>query len=317
MSIFENLAQVKFKIEDRMLLGSIYDNIMLKLKYNTPKLTFLYNVMIGQKHRMLYYKRLKKKFWTECTRDTYWEEDEKTANKDTVWFCWLQGIEEAPELVKRCLESIRKNLPDKKIIIIDKENLFDHIQLPDYIVQKWRAGMIGAAHFTDIIRLELLIRHGGYWIDATVLCTDSKLIQYIDELPIFMYSFYYFGFNPEIMAVNNWLLYGTTNQNIYCLTREFLYHYWRTYNRAKNYFFFQIFMTMALEYYKNEYQRIPIVSQVNAHVLATYIYDTYDSRKYELMKLQTSFHKLSTRFNNTYIQKSDTFYDRIIRKGEF
>jgi hypothetical protein len=61
MSIFENLAQVKFKIEDRMLLGSIYDNIMLKLKYNTPKLTFLYNVMIGQKHRMLYYKRLKKK----------------------------------------------------------------------------------------------------------------------------------------------------------------------------------------------------------------------------------------------------------------
>ncbi len=317
MSVTEILRTVKFKIEDRMLLGSIYDNIMLKLKYNTPKLAFLYNIMIGQKHRMLYYKKLKKTFWKECTRDTYWEKDEQVANKDTIWFCWLQGIEEAPELVKRCLESIKKNLYNKKIIIIDKENLFDYIQLPDYIVRKWREGIIGAAHFTDIIRLELLIRHGGYWVDATVLCTDSKLVQYIDEQPIFMYSFYNFGFNPEIMEVNNWLLYGTTNQNIYCLTREFLYHYWLKYNRVKNYFIFHIFMTMALEYYKDDYGKIPIVSQVNAHVLATYIYDIYDTKKYEILKLQTSFHKLSNRFNSTYLQKTDTFYDRIIRKGEF
>ena len=40
-----------------MLLGSIYDNVMLKTKYRDAKLSFLYNVMIGQKHRMLYYKK--------------------------------------------------------------------------------------------------------------------------------------------------------------------------------------------------------------------------------------------------------------------
>lgn len=44
-----------------MLLGSIYDNVMLKTKYRDAKLSFLYNVMIGQKHRMLYYKKIKKK----------------------------------------------------------------------------------------------------------------------------------------------------------------------------------------------------------------------------------------------------------------
>ena len=88
------------------------------------------------------------------------------------------------------------------------------------IVEKWKRGIIGPAHFSDLIRLELLVRYGGYWIDATVYCTDGGLLAYTDQLPVFMYSFYYFGFNPEIMETNNWFLYGTTNQNIYCLTRE-------------------------------------------------------------------------------------------------
>lgn len=312
-----SVAKIKYKLEDHMLIGSIYDRVIMKFKYNTPKLAFLYNVIIGQKHRMLYYKMLRRSFLEECTRDRYWEEDEKVVNKDTIWFCWLQGLDHAPELVKRCLESLQRKLPDKKIIIIDEENFFDFIELPEYIIEKRREGIIGAAHFADIIRLELLIRHGGYWIDATVLCTDTKMLCYIEELPIFMFSFYYFGFNPEIMEVNNWMLYGTTNQNIFCLTREFLYHYWKRYDRAKNYFFCQLFMTMALEYYEDEYKRMPIVSQVDAHILATYIFDDYDKEKYELLKLQTGFHKLSTRFDRAFLQKEGTFYDRIIRRGEY
>ena len=76
-------------------------------------------------------------------------------------------------------------------------------------------------------------------------------------------------------------------------------------------------MTMALEYYEAEYKQLPIVSQVDAHVLATYIFDPYDSKKYELLKLQTGFHKLSTRFDSTCFQDEGTFYDKIIRKGEF
>lgn len=312
----ERLKKVKYKLQDRMLVGSLYDNIMLRVKYNSSKLAFLYNVMIGQKHRMLHYKRLKKMFYKECTKNPYWEEREKVPNKNIVWFCWIQGIEHAPDLVKRCLESLKKNLGNKTIVIIDQDNMFDYIQLPEFIVEKWRKGTLGAAHFSDLIRLQLLIRYGGYWIDATVYCTDAKLLNNIDELPLFMYSFYYFGFNPEIMEANTWFLYATSNQNILCLTREFLFHYWKSFDRPVNYFFFQLFLTMALEYYEEEHKKIPIVSQANAHILATYINDRFDANKYELLKLQTGFHKLSTRFDLTGLEQEDTFYDRIIRKGD-
>lgn len=309
--------KLKHKIEDHMLLGSIYDNIMIKTKYRNKKLSFLYNVMVAQKHRMLYYKQFRKKYLNRCTANPVWENQPKVINNDTVWFCWLQGIENAPKLVKRCLESLQRNIPDKKIIIIDSSNLTDYVNLPDYIIEKWKKGIIENAHFTDMVRLELLIQKGGYWIDSTVLCTDSSMLDIIDKQPLFMYSFYYFGFNPEIMELNNWFIKSCTNNNILCLLREFLYTYWKENNRAVNYFMTQLFLTMAVEYYEDEYKKMPVVSQVDAHVLATYIGEPFDADKYQLLKKSTGFHKLSTRFEQELIQAEGCFYDVVIKQGKY
>ena len=49
------------RIKDRMLLGTIYDQIILKIKYTDEKTHFLYSVMVGQKHRMIFYRRFKKR----------------------------------------------------------------------------------------------------------------------------------------------------------------------------------------------------------------------------------------------------------------
>ena len=124
------IQKIKYKIQDHMLLGSIYDNIMLKLKYNDEKLAFNYNVMMAQKHRMLYYKRLKKQLLAECTRERAWEKQKKEMNPDTIWICWLQGMEHAPELAQRCYESIQRHVPDKKIILLDENNIFEYVTLP-------------------------------------------------------------------------------------------------------------------------------------------------------------------------------------------
>lgn len=313
----DRLSKVKYKIEDHMLIGSVYDNIMLKTKYRNKKLSYLYNVMVAQKHRMLYYKQLRRKYLDRCVDDPVWEKQPKAMNQDTIWFCWLQGIENAPQLVKRCLESLQKNLPDKKIIVIDSSNLGEYVSMPAYIMDKWAKGIIGNAHFSDMLRLELLIQRGGYWIDATVLCTDGHMLELIDKEPLFLYSFYYFGFNPEIMELNNWFIKSCTNNNILCLLRKLLYTYWAENDRAKDYFLTQIFLTMALEYYKDEYHTMPIVSQVDAHILATYIAEPFDRGKYELLKQSTGFHKLSTRFEQESIQKKGCFYDVVIQRGEY
>lgn len=310
------MNQVIQKLQDHMLIGSIYDNIMMKTKYRDDKLCFLYNVMVAQKHRMLYYKMLKKKYLKKCSANPVWEQKKKVQKSDVIWVCWLQGFDSAPLLVQRCIESLKQQLPHKKLILLDETNLADYVEMPEDIVAKWKKGIIGNAHFTDLVRLELLIRHGGYWIDATVLCTSGKMLEYIDQEPIFMYSFYYFGFNPEIMELNNWFIKSDTNNNILSLLLELLYCYWRENNRAADYFMTQLFMTMAVEHYEEEYSRMPIVSQVDAHILATYIFDDFDNNKYKLLKNTTGFHKLSTRFDADKMEKTGTFYDVVIRQGK-
>lgn len=313
----EKLNKIIHKIHDHMLIGTIYDYIMMRVKYNDPTLSFLYNVMIAQKHRMLYYKKLKSKYMYKAIAKRPWESSVKIQNPNCVWVCWMQGQEQAPLLVRRCSESLKRNLPEKDIIFLDEKNLFEYITLPDYIIEKWKNGIIDMAQFTDLARLELLIKYGGYWIDATVLCTDGSLLKQIDETELFMYSFYYFGFNPEIMETNNWFIHSTTNQNILCLVQKLLYMYWEDYDRAVDYFVFHLFMTMALQYYQEEYRQMPIVSQADAHILATYIFESYDERKYNIAKSSTGFHKLSTRFNEENKKRRNTFYDIVIRQGRF
>ena len=131
-----------------------------------------------------------------------------------------------------------------------------------------------------------------------------------------MYSFYYFGFNPEIMQANSWFIYSTSNNNILCLVRELLYSYWKDHTRVVNYFVFHLFMTMALEFYKDDYQKMPIVSQANSHILATYIYDDFNQIKYDILKSCVGFHKLSIRFDPEKLGRKGSFYDVVIRQGE-
>ena len=61
-----------------------------------------------------------------------------------------------------------------RITVIDERNWRDYVDLPDYVIRRRERRQIPSAHFTDLLRLELLIRYGGTWIDSTVLCTGFK-----------------------------------------------------------------------------------------------------------------------------------------------
>lgn len=311
-----DISKLVNRIEDRMLLGTIYDQLMMKVKYTDEKTRALYSVMVGQKHRMIFYRRLKKKYLARCTKERPWEKLPKEKNADTVWVMWLQGIDNAPEIVKRCIDSQKKYLPDKKFVFLDESNLSDYVTLPDYITKKWKEGKIGNAQYSDLVRNELLIKHGGYWIDSTVLFTDSSLLSDIEDNKLFMFSYYYFGFNPEIMELNNWFIYSCTNNNMLCLLQKLLFEYWKDNDRAVNYFIYHIFESMVNDYYDEEYKAMPIVSQAQAHVLATYIYDEFDHGKFEILKKTTGLHKLSTRFEQDKLKKG-TFYDVVIHQANY
>ena len=64
-----------------------------------------------------------------------------------VFFMWFQGENNLPPVIQKCLESIRKNMPDRKVIIITRKNITQYTDIPDYILQKVDDGSITKTFF--------------------------------------------------------------------------------------------------------------------------------------------------------------------------
>jgi hypothetical protein len=127
------------------------------------------------------------------------KKDESKINNEKekiICFCWLQGVDEAPLLVKRCYENIQKFCFDYKINFIDSKNFSQYTNIPDYIISKWNKGIISNTHFSDILRINLLAEQGGTWIDSTVLLT-AKIPQDIENSSLFMFRTYKPGSNGK------------------------------------------------------------------------------------------------------------------------
>ena len=51
----------------------------------------------------------------------------------TIWVCWFQGMEEAPELVKMCYKSLKKYNGYHDIFVLTDENIASYEKFPTYI----------------------------------------------------------------------------------------------------------------------------------------------------------------------------------------
>ena len=103
-----------------------------------------------------------------------------------VFTMWLQGLGQAPPVVRACLDSIRQ-YAGAELVVLDGKTVFDWITLPERIVSLWKSGKMRAAHFADICRVELLYRYGGVWMDATCYL-DAPLPAWLWEADFFVYQ---------------------------------------------------------------------------------------------------------------------------------
>ena len=109
--------------------------------------------------------------------------DDDFDGKIPVWICWWQGIDDLPEIVRACIASIKRNLPASKtsLRIITLENCGRYVTFTDDIVSKFNEGKISFTHLADTLRVELLYRYGGLWIDATYFVSKPIPESFFDQ----------------------------------------------------------------------------------------------------------------------------------------
>lgn len=182
--------------------------------------------------------RLKKDFSEEFSTisDNYQRREVK--NK-TVWYSWWQGMESAPELVTTCIQQMQKQFPsDTTFINVDSSNFTNYVDLQPRILELFESGKITNAQFSDQLRINLLAKHGGIWMDAT-LWVNQKQEQSIFDLPFFSYR------AKKSLPISSdhgtcqgdWQLYflGGTNTYLYEALKTVNDAYWQRYSKVIHY----------------------------------------------------------------------------------
>lgn len=136
-----------------------------------------------------------------------------------VYMLWLQGWEDAPELVRACRESWVLMNPGWQVLALDAHSVREHVDVPSWAVEK-----LSAAQLSDLIRLRLLERHGGVWADATTMCNwplDSWLPEFFDQ------GFFAFWRPARGYGLSSWFLAADAGHPLVVSTRKALEDYWQ------------------------------------------------------------------------------------------
>lgn len=264
--------------------------------------------------------RLKERYGTMVNEPVDELSSIEPSSERKVWFCWMQGLESAPMVVRMCYESLCRNITDREIVVVTESNWRELVELPLDIVMKYENGIIPHAHFTDLIRLELLARYGGTWIDSTVLMTDPSLMKDGEEQlkEILNADLFFFQYRKKkdeaYRGISNWFISASAGNRLLRMLQKMLYQYWRDYDCVVEYFVFHLFFGMIAEKWPEEVLRMPYAYSVYSLYLEQRMSDKWDEQWYEELKRHACFHKLNYRVNAEAVKKEDSFHNVLTKK---
>jgi len=175
----------------------------------------------------------------------------------------------------------------------------------------YEKGIIKIMHLSDLIRISILINHGGLWIDSTVLCSCKELPEYMKDKSLFVYKELSLDRSDSLPTIaSNWLIYSGKNNNILVATRDMLYAFWKKEQFLNDYFVFHIIFKIATEIYADEWEEVPTYNNINPHMLQFELNNEYSEERWEQLFKMSDFHKLSRHFRND--GKEFTNYDYIL-----
>lgn len=98
-----------------------------------------------------------------------------------VWMFWYSGFESAPEIIKKCLGQMQK-VEGIDLMLLDKNNFLDYFKFEGNVKKYLDMGRLPFAKLSNILRTQLISRHGGTWCDATIFITHPDLFDRIKDL---------------------------------------------------------------------------------------------------------------------------------------
>lgn len=237
--------------------------------------------------------------------------------KAPIWFFWLQGEEHLPTIPKLCLQSIRKHANGHEVKVLTADNYKEYVTIPNMLIEKYRSGRIKAAHFADILRVNLLAQQGGLWLDATMLVTRD-LPQEIFDMPFFSVKTVNQGY---FVSQCRWAVFclGAAKGNpLFVQLASLFEQYLMSTDLFVDYFLFDNFIDMLYKRYpliKAQIDSLPM-NNPRVHDMAPLLCDKVSDKQFEGLVKGTYLFKLSYKNYTPEMLKGDVdnLYGRLERE---
>lgn len=283
---------VSWKIAFYTLLNLLYFNKHLQFDW-------IYKHIVTKKHKyVIEYTKKEMQETIEKYRSIKDNIDSAKINK-TIWVCWLQGMENAPDIVKLCVNSINENANGAKVVLLTQDNISSYIELPSIINEKHEKGLITHANYTDILRFNLLAKYGGLWLDATILATEP--------IPHDVYSYPFYSLrwhekkSPYVQnyKYHMFVVGGIKGGKLVSFIAEMITNYLCTHEALPDYYFIDYCAKIALEEFPDivtSMEELPYTSE-RLYEMIEILSKPYNATDYKELSKEVILSKLNWHFN--------------------
>ena len=219
---------------------------------------------------------------------------EEWINSKKIWTCRRQWEKYAPDLVKLCLNSIRKRKWDYELIIIDQHNFSQYIDIPDFILKKVKNKDISLTHLSDIIRMWLLKKYWWIRVDATMFF-NQNIFKYFDNMNINSnYPKLHIEKNHEFTKRTWFFIWWKSNNRTFSFVYDFFIQYHKDYRRLIDFFLIDYAIYLAYKNFSDSKKDIDNISLQNNEIfnLVLIFNDPYNQKIYDKI-MENWFFKLT------------------------
>ena len=244
-----------------------------------------------------------------CADKSFNQDFHGSVTRGPIWQYWAQGRSDAPPLVKECFRSVERHCTDRQIIVIDDQSIEQYVEIPACMEKVRRSNK---THFSDYLRVALLLKYGGTWIDATVFLSgapDHALV----EAPFFAFT------RPaDPFLLSSWFIHASAGHPVISALKTCLERYWTDREDLIDYFLlhflFEGLVTLHPEL-RRQWNAAPRYSSAIAHEMQGALHDEFSEKRYSYFASRSNVHKLTYKLpeaSHPYI----TFKD-VIESGDF
>ena len=237
-------------------------------------------------------------------------------NSKIILTLWMQGYKNAPELVKCTIDSIRKfaELNNFQFILLEEDTIEKYIVFPKLIKEKMDLGIIDYTKISDILRVSLLAKYGGTWVDATIYMKEEF------DSSLLLQNYYTIktggieDYSPNI-SNNRWKgFFLSGNSSLFSFTRDFFFEYYSRYDIAVDYLLIDYIFDIAYKYdekIKNQMLELE-KSNPNLFWLENHLGDEFDQKVWNNIIETTKVFKTTYKLSEEIKSNKNNFYSKLI-----